>query len=146
VRNAEVLAYKYLDRPPAPGRTGIKVEPAAYTHLRASAEADFKPLAAPGGRWQAAVMTWYGDEALAAFAPELSSLAPAPAVCVAPGQGTDADPPAGTRVRLRGSAGEIELRLAYDPGCAKDTLGLNRAAMAALGVNEGEGVEWEPLP
>jgi NADH-quinone oxidoreductase subunit G len=146
VRNAEVLAYKYLDRPPMPRRTGIKVEPGAYTHLRASAEADFKPLAAPGGRWQAALMTWYGDDPLAAFAPELSSLAPVPAACIAPGQGTDADPPAGTRVSLRGPLGALDLPLAYASACAKDTLGLNRAAMAALGVNEGEGVEWEPLP
>jgi NADH-quinone oxidoreductase subunit G len=122
------------------------VEPGAYTHLRASAEADFKRLAAPNSRWQTAVMTWYGEDPLAAFAPELSSLAPAAAVCIAPGQGADADPPASTRVKLRGPLGEIERPLSYDPGCAKDTLGLNRAAMAALGVSEGEGVEWEPLP
>jgi len=146
VRNAEVLAYKYLDRPPVPGRTGIKVESSAYTHLRASAEADYKPGAAPTGHWQAALMTWYGDDPLAAFAPELSSLAPALAAFIAPGQGTDTDPPAGTPVRLRGPLGEIDLPLAYDRACAKDTLGLNRAAIAALGVTEGEGVEWEPLP
>jgi NADH-quinone oxidoreductase subunit G len=147
VRNAEVLAYKYLDRPPSPGRTGIKVESSAYTHLRASAEADFKPVAAPSGHWQAALVTWYGDDPLAAFAPELSSLAPAAAAYIAPGQGAEADPPAaGTSIRLRGPLGEIDLPLRHETGCAKNTLGLNRAAMAVLGVSEGEGVEWEPLP
>jgi len=146
VRNAEVMAYKYLDRPPRPRRTGIKVESSAYTHLRASAEADFKPVAVPSGRWQAALMTWYGDDPLAAFAPELSSLAPAPAACIAPGSGTDATLPDGTLIRLRGPLGEIELPLCHQAGCAEDTLGLSRAAMAALGVAEGEGVEWEPLP
>ena len=55
-RNAEILAYKYFNRPPQPGRTGIQVEPAAYTHLQASAEADFKPIENTGGRWQAALM------------------------------------------------------------------------------------------
>jgi len=91
-------------------------------------------------------MTWYGDDPMAAFAPELSSLAPAPAACIGPGSGTDADLPDGTSIRLRGPSGDIELPLCYQPGCAKDTLGLNRTAMAALGVAEGEGVEWEPLP
>jgi NADH-quinone oxidoreductase subunit G len=145
-RNAEILAYKYLDRPPQPRRTGIRVEPGAYTHLRASAEADFKSVATPSGRWQAALMTWYGDDPLAAFAPELSSLAPAPAACIAPGQTGDADPPPGTVIRVRGPLGELCLPLRYEPACAKDTLGLNRASMAALGVSEGEGLEWVPLP
>jgi len=145
-RNAEILAYKYLDRPPQPGRTGIQVEPGAYTHLRASAEADFKQVASPSGRWQAALMTWYGDGPLAAFAPELSTLAPSRAACIAPGQGGKADPPEGVTVRLRGPLGELSLPLRYEPACAKDAVGLDRAAMAALGVSEGEGVEWEPQP
>ncbi len=146
VRNAEVLAYKYLDRPPQPGRTGIKVEPGAYTHLRASAEADYKPVAVPSSRWQAALVTWFGDEPLAAFAPELSSLAPVPAAYLAPGQGDGADLTPGTLIRLRGPLGEVELPLRYESACAKDTIGLSRSAMAALGLSEGEGLDWEPLP
>jgi NADH-quinone oxidoreductase subunit G len=146
VRNAEVLAYKYLDRPPAPGRTGIKVEPGAYTHLRASTGADVKPVTGADGRWQAALTTWYGDDPLAAHAPELSALAPEPGACRAPAQGPDADPPAGTQVRLRGPRGEIDLPLRYEAGCAAGTVGLSRAVMARLGVSEGDGVEWELLP
>jgi NADH-quinone oxidoreductase subunit G len=147
VRNAEVLAYKYLNRPPAPGRTGIKVEPGAYTHLRASTEANVKPMTAAGGRWQAALTTWYGDDPLAAHAPELSSLAPAPAACRPPHQdGNAAHPAKGLTVRLRGPRGEIDLPVRYDDGCARDTVGLSRAVMARLGVSEGDGVEWELLP
>jgi NADH-quinone oxidoreductase subunit G len=145
-RNAEILAYKYSNRPPHPGRTGIRVEAAAYAHLRASAEADFRPEGQPGSRWQAALVTWYGDDPLAAFAPELSTLAPSPAVWLAPGQTGDGDPVAGTPVRLCGPGGELILPLRYDPGCARNTLGLTRSAMAALGIAEGEGLAWEPLP
>jgi NADH-quinone oxidoreductase subunit G len=141
-RDAEILAYKYCNRPPQPGRTGIQVEPAAYTHLRASAEADFKPVSEAGDQWQAALMTWYGDDPLAAFAPELSRLAPAAEVCIAPGQRGDVEP--GTAVRLRGPSGELTLPLRHDPGCAKGTLGLPRTAMVALGVVEGDSLDWGP--
>jgi NADH-quinone oxidoreductase subunit G len=145
-RNADILAYKYFNRPPQPGRTGIQVEPAAYTHLQASAEADFKPLDRACGQWQAAVATWYGEGPLVAFAPELQELAPAPAVHMAADQAGECGLVAGEALRLRGSVGDLRLPLIADPQCARDTLGLPRAAMAALGVTDGQDVEWERVP
>jgi hypothetical protein len=50
---------------------------------------------------------------------------------------------AGEALRLRGSVGDLRLPLIADPQCARDTLGLPRAAMAALGVTDGQDVEWE---
>jgi NADH-quinone oxidoreductase subunit G len=142
-RNAEILAFKYFNRPPQPGRTGIQVEPAAYTHLQVSAEADFRPFEDRGGRWQAATCTWYGEDPLAAFAPELQELAPAPGVRMAELQAKESGLVAGEALRLWGPLGEIHLPLIADPECARDVLGLSRSAMAALGVSEGQQVQWE---
>jgi NADH-quinone oxidoreductase subunit G len=142
-RNAEILAYKYVNRPPQPGRTGIQVELAAYTHLQASAESEVKPMQHTGGRWQAGLTTWYGEGPLAAFAAELKELAPPPSVRMAPEQARECGLVAGEALRLRGPMGEINLPLVADPQCAHDTLGLARAAMAVLGTAQGEDVEWE---
>jgi NADH-quinone oxidoreductase subunit G len=142
-RNAEILAYKYFNRPPQPGRTGILVEPAAYTHLQASAEADFKPIENTGGRWQAALTTWYGEEPLAAYATELKELASKPGVHMASDQATECELVAGEALKLSGPMGEINLPLIIDSQCAQNCLGLARAAMAVLGVTEGQDVAWE---
>ena len=142
-RNAEILAYKYFNRPPQPGRTGIQVEPAAYTHLQASAEADFKPIENTGGRWQAALTTWYGEDPLAAYATELKELASKPGVHMASDQATECELVTGEALKLSGPMGEINLPLIIDPQCAQGCLGLARAAMAVLGVTEGQDVAWE---
>ncbi len=144
-RNAEILAYTYFNRPPQPGRTGIQVEPAAFTHLQASAEADFESIQPTGGRWQAALTTWYGEDPLATCAPELMQLAPIPGVRMATEQAKECGLVAGEALRLRGPMGELNLPLITDPQCAQDALGLARAAMAVLGVTEGEDVAWERI-
>jgi NADH-quinone oxidoreductase subunit G len=144
-RNAEILAYKYCNRPPHAGRTGIQVEAAAYTHLQGSAEADFRPLQHAGGHWQAALATWYGEDPLAALAPEIASLAPAPAVRMEAEQVREHGLVAGEALRIRGPLGEVRLPLVAERQCARDTLGLPRAAMATLGVTEGQDLAWERL-
>jgi NADH-quinone oxidoreductase subunit G len=142
-RNAEILAYKYFNRPAQAGRTGIQVEPAAYTHLQASAEGDLESIQHAAGRWQAALTTWYGDDPLAAHAPELTELTPAPGVRMTPKLARECALVPGEALMLRGPAGKLNLPLITDSQCAQDTLGLARAAMVTLGVTEGESVEWE---
>jgi len=82
-------------------------------------------------------MSWYGDDPLAVFAPALAGLAPPPAAWLHPNSGI-----AGT-VRLSGPAQTLALPVRLDPGMAPGTVGLNYAALSALGVGHGDPIGLE---
>lgn len=98
------------------------------------------------GDWRVALHTWYGDDPLAAFAPELAQLAPPPAARMAPAAIRAAGLEAGTELKLTGSAGTLRLPLLAEPGIAPGVIALSRAELARLGLAHGDSVEWEVTP
>lgn len=141
--NAEILAYQFCNVPPTPGRTGITVDAAGFAHLRDSAVGDFRPAPEPGDGWQAVMTTWYGGEHLALHAPELQSLAPREGVRMHPEDIAAQQLADDARLALSGPGGRIRLELIADAASPRGTLGLSRASMAVLGVDEGDELSWE---
>lgn len=142
-RNAEILAYQFFNKVPTPGRTGIPVDPAGFSHLRDSAKAEYRTPEVSETGWQAVMTTWYGDEHLALHAAELHSMAPAEGVRMHPLDASAPGVPVPAQLLLHGSGGRIRLPVFTDPACQRGTLGLTRASMAVLGVDEGDALSWE---
>jgi NADH-quinone oxidoreductase subunit G len=142
-RNAEILAYQFFNQPPTPGRTGITVDAAGFAHLRDSAPGDFQPQPQPQGGWQLVMTTWYGDERLAHYAPELQSLAPWEGVRMHPEDISAQRLATAARLRLRSMNASLVLELIADPGCPRGTLGLSRDSIAVLAATEGDELSWE---
>jgi len=123
---------------PSPGDPGRYVPSISFPARRRSIRSKLQT-----GDWQAALCTWYGEDALAGFAPDLAGLAPEDAARMAPDTARAADLADGACVTLRGKAGSVEMELVLDPAMADGTVGLSRQALSAIGAVHGDFIRIE---
>jgi len=95
------------------------------------------------GDWQAALCTWYGEDALAGFAPDLAGLAPKNVVRMSAHAAGSIGAGNGARLVLRGGSGSVEMKLVHDPAMAESAVGLSRQALSAIGAAHGDFIRIE---
>ncbi len=95
--------------------------------------------------WQAALTSWYGDEALASFAPSLVALTPETVAMIEPASAIDAGIKNGSQIKLRGSSGSMVLPVQLNQGVATGTIAIARNMLAQLGVGHGDLLELEQV-
>ena len=133
-----------LPRRPKPDEPGTVIARTTIEHLVGSAATTGRAVAGPAfGAWQAELFTWYGDDPLAAFAPDLASLAPVEGARLSLVEAQRWNITEGQQLVLRGPAGEATLAAVLEDGMPPGTLALSRAHLAALGLLPGDEVRWE---
>jgi NADH-quinone oxidoreductase subunit G len=132
---------------PQAGGLGNKVKSEAIDHLAAKTTpwvaGDDKQGSEPTEAWQADLHSWYGEDSLARFAPELASLAPAQGVRMCQTLAKEAQLKAGQLIRVMGPEGELTLPLVPVKTMASHTLALSRSALSGLGLYPGDKVQWQ---
>jgi len=136
--DVETVIGQLLPERPTPGDFGqwVRLQPAKPPAFTMDVPAN--------GAWQAELFTWYGADPLAAFAPELSSLAPQDGVRMAAGQAREVALASDQEIVIRGTGGELRLPVILEERMPAKTLALSRQSMAALGVSVGDPLDWEP--
>jgi NADH-quinone oxidoreductase subunit G len=133
-----------LPKRPKPGEPGMAVAREAIERLAGAGTAPREPVApAADAAWQAALFTWYGEDPLATFAPELASLTPLEGARVSTAEAQRSDISEGQELLLRGPGGEATLRVVLEDGMPAGTLALSRTSLATLGLLPGDELHWE---
>lgn len=95
--------------------------------------------------WQAALASWYGDEALASFASGLMALTPETVALIEPTSAVNAGLENGSQVKLHGPVGSMVLPVRLNQGVATGTIAIARNVLVLLGVGHGDSLELEQV-
>ncbi|SFK55714.1 NADH dehydrogenase subunit G [Nitrosomonas aestuarii] len=129
---------------PAPGTLGSPI-PVSLPPISDSPSAGSPLLSSNNSTWQTALMSWYGDETLASFAPGLTSLAPTTIAMIEQATATATGIVDGSKIRLRGSADSVVLPVQLNQNIAAGTVGIGRNVLVRLGLGHGDPIELEKV-
>lgn len=95
--------------------------------------------------WQAALVSWYGDETLASFAPGLTALTPETVAIIESASAINAGIKNGSQIKLRGPSGSIALPVQFNQNVATGTIAITRKVLVQLGIGHGDLLELEQV-